>query len=149
MAHQTIPWLSRRNLKEFRVVPVTTGSATGREFHRLTTLWLKKDCLEWSLGDGFSSFRECQWPLVLSSLWCSDTRRALLQVYMLCRYLLAGIPGSPAAIAIFWWTCQAVQCRVQSEGVKKKSLKACRRQVFRLGICMPVSCPQDIFCMWA
>ena len=37
-------------------------------------------------------------------------------------FTLAGIPGSPSAIAIFWWTPQAVQsCRVQSEGVKNES----------------------------
>ncbi len=52
------------------------------------------------------------------------------------RSLLAGIPGSPAAIAIFWWTRQAIRkpCDhvVSSQKVWKTSLKACRRQVFQL-----------------
>ncbi len=46
--------------------------------------------------------------------------------------LLAGIPGSPAAIYHFLMDAAPCNYVVSSQKVWKTSLKACRRQVFRL-----------------
>ncbi len=65
-------------------------------------------------------------------------------------FFLAGIPGSPAAIYHFLMDAAGKPCNhvVSSQKVWKTSLKACRRQVFRLGFfCTQKVLLQTISCL--
>ncbi len=80
-------------LPTYIVVPWSVGAVTadsGREFHRLTTLWVTNACLDRSLGDGFNSFRE--WPLVLWLLTFTFTKQTSLAPYS-CLLCTSPSPG--------------------------------------------------------
>ncbi len=109
-------------------------SCKWKHFDLLQNVWLQNDSGQtWLMKDGF-----LQWVVAHLNRHQTPPKTGSTVVVRWCYLLCVGLSRntcSPAGIAIFWWTQQARKpCDhvVPSQKVWKTSLKACRRQVFRL-----------------